>query len=71
MLRNLGTQEVESILSERENIEVGCDFAGRNIALMRWMPRRFLRSSKIIRRGQQACNRVANLIANFIGSSDL
>ncbi|NJM44011.1 MAG: Hsp33 family molecular chaperone HslO [Brachymonas sp.] len=28
MLRNLGTQEVESILSERENIEVGCDFCG-------------------------------------------
>jgi molecular chaperone Hsp33 len=28
MLRNLGTQEVESILSEQEKIEVGCDFCG-------------------------------------------
>ncbi len=28
MLRNLGVQEVESILAERENVEVGCDFCG-------------------------------------------
>jgi molecular chaperone Hsp33 len=28
MLRNLGVQEVESILAEREQIEVGCDFCG-------------------------------------------
>ena len=28
MLRNLGVQEVESILSEQERIEVGCDFCG-------------------------------------------
>ncbi|MFM7331397.1 MAG: Hsp33 family molecular chaperone HslO [Brachymonas sp.] len=28
MLRNLGVQEVESILSEQEQIEVGCDFCG-------------------------------------------
>jgi molecular chaperone Hsp33 len=28
MLRNLGVQEVESILTERDNIEVGCDFCG-------------------------------------------
>jgi molecular chaperone Hsp33 len=28
MLRNLGVQEVESILAEREQVEVGCDFCG-------------------------------------------
>ncbi len=28
MLRNLGVQEVESILTERELVEVGCDFCG-------------------------------------------
>ncbi len=28
MLRNLGVSEVESILSEQERIEVGCDFCG-------------------------------------------
>jgi molecular chaperone Hsp33 len=28
MLRNLGVEEVESILAERENVEVGCDFCG-------------------------------------------
>jgi molecular chaperone Hsp33 len=28
MLRNLGVQEVESILAERERVEVGCDFCG-------------------------------------------
>ena len=28
MLRGLGVQEVESILTERENVEVGCDFCG-------------------------------------------
>jgi molecular chaperone Hsp33 len=28
MLRGLGVAEVESILAERENIEVGCDFCG-------------------------------------------
>ena len=28
MLQGLGVAEVESILSERENIEVGCDFCG-------------------------------------------
>jgi molecular chaperone Hsp33 len=28
MLRNLGVSEVESILSERETVEVGCDFCG-------------------------------------------
>lgn len=28
MLRNLGAQEVESILSEQDQIEVGCDFCG-------------------------------------------
>ncbi|MBS7808524.1 Hsp33 family molecular chaperone HslO [Variovorax sp. PCZ-1] len=28
MLRGLGVAEVESILTERENIEVGCDFCG-------------------------------------------
>jgi molecular chaperone Hsp33 len=28
MLQSLGTQEVESILAERETIEVGCDFCG-------------------------------------------
>jgi molecular chaperone Hsp33 len=29
MLRGLGIAEVESILSERDNIEVGCDFCGQ------------------------------------------
>ena len=29
MLRNLGIQEVESILAEREDIEVGCEFCGQ------------------------------------------
>jgi molecular chaperone Hsp33 len=28
MLRNLGVEEVESILAEREQVEVGCDFCG-------------------------------------------
>jgi molecular chaperone Hsp33 len=28
MLQNLGIAEVESILTERENIEIGCDFCG-------------------------------------------
>jgi molecular chaperone Hsp33 len=28
MLRNLGVEEVESILAERDQIEVGCDFCG-------------------------------------------
>ncbi len=28
MLRNLGVEEVESILAERGNVEVGCDFCG-------------------------------------------
>jgi molecular chaperone Hsp33 len=28
MLRNLGVEEVESILAEREHVEVGCDFCG-------------------------------------------
>lgn len=28
MLQNLGVEEVESILTERENVEVGCDFCG-------------------------------------------
>jgi molecular chaperone Hsp33 len=28
MLQNLGIQEVESILTEREHVEVGCDFCG-------------------------------------------
>jgi molecular chaperone Hsp33 len=28
MLRNLGVEEVESILTEREQVEVGCDFCG-------------------------------------------
>jgi molecular chaperone Hsp33 len=28
MLRNLGVEEVESILIEREHVEVGCDFCG-------------------------------------------
>ena len=28
MLRNLGAEEVESILAERDEIEVGCDFCG-------------------------------------------
>ena len=28
MLQNLGVAEVESILTERENVEVGCDFCG-------------------------------------------
>jgi molecular chaperone Hsp33 len=29
MIQSLGTQEVESILAERGNIEVGCDFCGQ------------------------------------------
>ena len=29
MLRNLGAQEVESILAEREAIEVGCEYCGQ------------------------------------------
>jgi len=29
MLRNLGEQELESILSERPHIEVGCEFCGQ------------------------------------------
>lgn len=29
MLRSLGTEEVESILAEREQIEVGCEFCGQ------------------------------------------
>ncbi|MGA0569225.1 Hsp33 family molecular chaperone HslO [Variovorax sp. VNK109] len=29
MIRGLGVEEAESILSEREDIEVGCDFCGR------------------------------------------
>ncbi len=29
MIKGLGVQEVESILSERENIEVGCEFCGQ------------------------------------------
>ncbi len=29
MLRNLGTQEIESILAEREQIEVGCEYCGQ------------------------------------------
>ena len=28
MLRNLGVKEIEGILAERENVEVGCDFCG-------------------------------------------
>ena len=29
MIRSLGSDEVESILAERGNVEVGCDFCGR------------------------------------------
>ncbi len=29
MIRSLGTEEVESILTERGNVEVGCDFCGQ------------------------------------------
>jgi molecular chaperone Hsp33 len=29
MLRNLGVEEAESILAEREDIEVGCEFCGQ------------------------------------------
>jgi len=29
MIRGLGREEAESILTEREDIEVGCDFCGR------------------------------------------
>jgi molecular chaperone Hsp33 len=29
MIKGLGVEEVESILSERENIEVGCEFCGQ------------------------------------------
>ena len=29
MLRSLGTEEVEGILSERETVEVGCEFCGQ------------------------------------------
>ncbi len=29
MIRSLGVEEVESILSEREDVEVGCDFCGQ------------------------------------------
>ena len=29
MIRSLGTDEVESILAERGNVEVGCDFCGQ------------------------------------------
>ena len=29
MLRNLGEQELQSILSERPHIEVGCEFCGQ------------------------------------------
>ena len=29
MIRSLGTEEVESILAERGNVEVGCDFCGQ------------------------------------------
>jgi molecular chaperone Hsp33 len=29
MIRSLGRDEVESILAEREDIEVGCDFCGQ------------------------------------------
>lgn len=42
MLRNLGAEEAESILAERDDIEVGCEFAASSTALMRWMRRRFL-----------------------------
>jgi molecular chaperone Hsp33 len=30
MVRNLGVQEVESILAERDDIDVGCDFCGQH-----------------------------------------
>jgi len=29
MIKSLGVEEVESILSERESIEVGCEFCGK------------------------------------------
>jgi len=29
MLRNLGREEVESILAERDDVEIGCDFCGK------------------------------------------
>jgi molecular chaperone Hsp33 len=29
MIKGLGIEEVESILTERENIEVGCEFCGK------------------------------------------
>jgi molecular chaperone Hsp33 len=29
MLRSLGAEEAESILAEREDIEVGCEFCGQ------------------------------------------
>jgi molecular chaperone Hsp33 len=29
MIKSLGIEEVESILSERESIEVGCEFCGK------------------------------------------
>jgi molecular chaperone Hsp33 len=29
MLRSLGSEEVEGILSERETVEVGCEFCGQ------------------------------------------
>ena len=29
MIKSLGTAEVESILAERESIEVGCEFCGQ------------------------------------------
>ncbi|NBO42843.1 MAG: redox-regulated molecular chaperone Hsp33, partial [Betaproteobacteria bacterium] len=29
MIKSLGVEEVESILSERDNIEVGCEFCGK------------------------------------------
>jgi molecular chaperone Hsp33 len=29
MIRGLGQAEADSILAERENIEVGCDFCGQ------------------------------------------
>jgi molecular chaperone Hsp33 len=29
MIRSLGAEEVEGILAERQNVEVGCDFCGQ------------------------------------------
>jgi hypothetical protein len=39
MMRSLGTDEAESIISERGKVEVGCEFCGAQYDFDRWMRR--------------------------------